>query len=72
MTMRSVKVLLSKSTVDGQFRILRLSYEGHSPNAVDTNVWNLVMQILRLKEKPEAQTSTGFPYGFPFAFELEK
>lgn len=69
--MRSIKVTLSRTTADGQFRISALSCGGGGLPS-ETDVWNLVMQILRLKEKPEAQTSTGFPYAFPFAFEPEK
>ena len=67
--MRSIKVTLSKTSFDGQFRLSRLSYEGESRNSVETNVWNMVTQVLRLMNKPEAQTTTGFPYGFPAVFE---
>ncbi len=69
--MRSIQVTLSKSTADGQFRVSRLSLEGESRVETEIDAWNTVLQILRLMDKPEAQTATGFPYSFPFAFEPE-
>ncbi len=70
--MRSVKVNLSQTIEDGQFRISALSRGSDGNLPVDTDTWNLVTQVLRLMEKPEVQISTGFPYSFPFAFEPEK
>lgn len=70
--MHSIKVTLSRTTEDGQFRISALSRGSDNDLPVDTDTWNLVTQVLRLMEKPEVQISTGFPYSFPFAFESEK
>lgn len=60
--MRSLKVTLSRTTEDGQFRISALN-RGEGDLPVDTNAYNLVMQILRLKAKPMAPTITDFVLG---------
>lgn len=65
--MKSVKVTLAKSPADGQFRVSALS-AGGAGLPVDVDVWNLVMQVLRLMDKPVADKDGGFAYPFSFAF----
>ena len=58
--MRSVKVTLARTTEDGQFRVSALSRGSDSSLPVDTDTWNLVTQVLRLKGRPSAPSITDF------------
>lgn len=67
--MRSIKVTLARTSDEGRFRIANLSYEGESGHPVETDVWNLVTQILRLMDRPVVEDEDkGFAYSFAFAF----
>lgn len=62
--MKAIKVTPGITISDGQFNINNLMYDDYHPtnNSIRTDDYNVVMQVLRLMPRPEAQNM--FAYTF--------